>query len=548
MAVTVFYADQNMQDIGVLKGFKLDLTVSMETGANDFEVRTSIDGIEMDEGYYIYAEDSEYGGIIDSKRISTKDKTLYYSGRTWRGMLESKIIQPPTGEDYYKASGDLNVVLDTLIDDFGLNDLFYADSVLTGVTVTNYQFYRYTDVYSGIIRLLSNLDYKLVIEFDTSELKCKIGAVPIVDYGENQEVTSDLYDFDIRRVGGTVNHLIGLGAGDLKDRLVIHKYADANGNISDTQTLFGKDEITAIYDYSNAEDATELEEKMLEEFQKLIGSDSIEITLNEIDADVGDKVTAYEEKTEIEAIQYVQSKIVTIDDDTINVQHSGKTVSVSEHGEIRQSTEYEKLKEELDTLSNEVDEKLSTKQNAGFGTPTETSFNNITTAGNYWVDPNVTTSNAPNNDNGVLQVLRANGNNAGVIEQIFWSYRRGMFYREFANNQWYAWKGGVINATVTSIHSSYKIDSGNVRRIGDIVYVTVLGHATAQITSASSTALIRVPYHVSAYLTRMCSIGGNAYPRLYGKNTTDIGCSISSTIASGTVVDFDFCYFTEDNA
>ena len=337
MAVTVFYANQNMQDIGVLKGFKLDMTVSMETGDNDFEVRTSIGGIEMEEGYYIYAEGNEYGGIVDTKRINTKDKTLYYSGRTWRGMLESKIIQPPTGEDYYKASGDLNVVLDTLIDDFGLDDLFYADSTLTGVTVTNYQFYRYTDVYSGIIRLLSNLDYKLVIEFDTSELKCKIGAVPVIDYGENQEVTSDLYDFDIKKVGGTVNHLIGLGAGELKDRMVVHKYADENGTISDTQTLFGKDEIVAIYDYGNAESRAELEEQMLEQFQNMIGSDNIQITLNEIDADVGDKLTAYEENTEIEAIQYVESKVVTIDDETINVQHSAKTVQISEHGEVRYS-------------------------------------------------------------------------------------------------------------------------------------------------------------------------------------------------------------------
>ena len=193
-------------------------------------------------------------------------------------------------------------------------------------------------------------------------------------------------------------------------------------------------------------------------------------------------------------------------------------------------------------------QKLSTKQNAGLGAPTETDFNSITTAGNYWVNPNVTTANAPNNDNGVLQVLRANGNNAGVIEQIFWSYRRGMFHREYTNNQWYAWKGGVMNGTVTSIHASYKIDSGTVRRVGDIVYVTVLGRTTAQITSASTTALIRVPYHVGAYLTRMCSVGGASYPRLYGKTSTDIGCGISSTLASGVTVDFDFCYFTEDNA
>ena len=386
MAVTVFYADNNMQDIGVLKGFKLDMTVSMETGANDFEVRTSIGGIEMDEGYYIYAEGNEYGGIVDAKRINTKDKTLYYGGRTWRGMLESKIIEPPTGQDYYKASGDLNVVIDTLIDDFDLGDLFYADSTLTGVEVTNYQFYRYTDVYSGIIRLLSALDYKLVIEIDTSELKCKIGAVPVIDYGENQEVTSDLYDFDIKRVGGTVNHLIGLGAGELKDRMVVHKYADANGTISDTQTLFGKDEIVAIYDYGNAESRQELEDQMIEEFQNMIGSDNIQITLNEIDADVGDKVTAYEEKTEIEAIQYIESKVITIDDETINVQHSAKTVQISEHGEIRYSgggggADVSRITE------NEIDEMFGSASGTGTDAQDYVVEHRITTAsdGSTWI-------------------------------------------------------------------------------------------------------------------------------------------------------------------
>lgn len=339
MAVTVFYANENMEDVGVLKGFKLDMTISMETGNNDYEVRTSIGGIEMYEGYYVYAEDSEYGGIVDAKRINTKTNTLYYSGRTWRGMLESKVIIPPSGQDYYTASGDLNVVIGQLVNDFGLGELFYADSTLSGETVTNYQFYRYTDVYSGIMRLLSDLGYKLAIRFDTNQFKCKLSAEPIVDYGDSQEITSDLYDFDISKVGGTVNHLIGLGSGELKNRLVLHRYADADGRISSTQTFFGKDEIVDIYEYALAEDTQELDEQMSKRFQSLIGSDDIRITLNDVEADVGDKLTVYEENTGIEAIQYIQNKIITIDDDTMNVQHSTKTVGYSGvHGELASNT------------------------------------------------------------------------------------------------------------------------------------------------------------------------------------------------------------------
>ena len=331
--MVVFYANENTEDIGVFKSFTLDMQISMETGDNDFEIKTPIDGIQLDKGYYIYAEGTEYGGIVDKIRIDTKNKTKYYDGRTWRGMLESKVIVPPVGEDYYIVSGDLIDVIDVLIEDFNLDDLFYVDPFDTGITVTNYQFYRYTDVYSGIIRLLSDKGYKLSIEFDTAQFKCKLSAVPIIDYGENQEVTSDLYDFDITQVYGTVNHLIGLGSGELKDRMVLHLYADVDGNISTTQTQFEKNEIVDIYDYQNVESLEELQDKMTERFKQLIGSDIIKITLNDIDADVGDKLTAYEEITGIQAIQYIQSKIIKIDDSKMSIQHSAKTIQINQKGD-----------------------------------------------------------------------------------------------------------------------------------------------------------------------------------------------------------------------
>lgn len=334
--MVIFYANSNLEDIGIFKSFTLDVQISMESGSNTFEIKTPQDGIVLDKGYYIYAEDTEYGGIVDKIRIDTKNKTKYYDGRTWRGILGSKVIVPPANTDYYTASGDLNTVLGTLISDFGLDSLFYADSTSTGVTVTNYQFYRYTDVYSGIIKLLSDKDYKLTIQFDTSVLKCKLSAVPVVDYGENQNVTSDLYDFDITQVYGTVNHLIALGTGELKDRMVVNLYADTSGNISTTQTQFGKNEIVAIYDYPNVESLQELTDAATERLKELIGSDTIKITLNDVNADVGDKLTAYEESTGISAVQYIQNKVVTIDDDKIKVQHSAKTIqTTSQSGESK---------------------------------------------------------------------------------------------------------------------------------------------------------------------------------------------------------------------
>lgn len=186
------------------------------------------------------------------------------------------------------------------------------------------------------------------------------------------------------------------------------------------------------------------------------------------------------------------------------------------------------------------------KQNAGLGTPTATDFNNITTAGNYWVNPDVSSTNRPNNDYGILQVLRADGNNGGVIEQVFYSYRRGIFWREFANNQWYEWKGGIAEKNTATASNGYVIDNQLVRRVGDIVYARIQGHASQQITSANTKTLVTLPYSNSGVLISIVSIGGNAYARvnMSGKNVSQ---AVSTTIASSTVVDFQLAYFTWDN-
>ena len=50
-----------------------------------------------------------------------------------------------------------------------------------------------------------------------------------------------------------INHMICLGKGELKDRLVIDLYVDQNGKIGQTQFFQGVDEIADIYDSSSSE-------------------------------------------------------------------------------------------------------------------------------------------------------------------------------------------------------------------------------------------------------------------------------------------------------
>ena len=71
--------------------------------------------------------------------------------------------------------------------------------------------------------------------------------MPIVDYSQQIEFSSDMrLNYTMHMEGDGVNHLICLGQGELKNRIVRHLYVDQNGNIGSTQYYTGVDEIAAV--------------------------------------------------------------------------------------------------------------------------------------------------------------------------------------------------------------------------------------------------------------------------------------------------------------
>ena len=206
-------------EVGVLKKFSLDYEISAEPNDNTFQVRTSIDNDMMERGAFIYVEeDLEIGGRVYWKRVDTKNKIIYYTGKTWRGMLASKVIQPltPLGTpmNYYLVSGDLTNCVNQVLNHCSLDSMFETDGINTGVTLTDYKFYRYTDAYSGIMKMLSDNGYKMQIRFDSINKMCVIHLAPIVNYDNQQEITSDLFYLDITKASDEVYHLIALGRGE----------------------------------------------------------------------------------------------------------------------------------------------------------------------------------------------------------------------------------------------------------------------------------------------------------------------------------------------
>ncbi len=90
---------------------------------NDFQLTVHEPDASLEAGAFVYVDGTEYGGIIDSTGSSLDDgvPTVAYEGRTWHGLLASRIIQPPSGQDYRTVSGDATDCIQQVIDHIGLS-------------------------------------------------------------------------------------------------------------------------------------------------------------------------------------------------------------------------------------------------------------------------------------------------------------------------------------------------------------------------------------------------------------------------------------------
>ena len=312
----LIYTNADREDIGVLKDYTFDLAFG--SSENDFECKVYKENHCCLEDYFLYIDGTEYGGIIDS--IGVADDEITYSGRTWHGILNSKILEPDSGQDYLILNGEANTVLGQLIGRMGLNSLFKASAETSGITINNYKMNRYIKGYDGIIKMLKAFGGKLNIKFNKGFVE--LSAKPIVDYSQNEQFNSDLIDFDVTKNYNPINHCICLGKGDLAKREVIHIYADRNGNISENQVFTGLEEVTAIYENVNAE-GDELKSGGIEVIQNSWAADKLDFDFNADNEsyDIGDIVGAREEITETTATKEITKKIVTIKNNDITISY-----------------------------------------------------------------------------------------------------------------------------------------------------------------------------------------------------------------------------------
>lgn len=297
---------------------------------NDFEVTIAVSDYDTERMGYrcrIFAPGTEYGGIIGDIESISGTRKVALRGRTWRGMLQYKVVEPPAGQDHLVLSGELNTAIRTLIGDrFG--DLMVIPEVDTGITIKSWQVDRYVTLYDALQKLVSNYGCRLQIQYAQPEgLEygyVTVQAVPIVDYSEQLEYRQEegIY-VTVRDCRNGVNHLVCVGEGEKQDRVVLHLYVQKNGTIGKKQYYTGLNEISAVYNYSSAE-ADKLEEDGTKRLKELQNYKKCEMTIDNADLEIGDIVAGYDAVTNTQVIKPVIQKILKMQNGNITIDYSVK--------------------------------------------------------------------------------------------------------------------------------------------------------------------------------------------------------------------------------
>lgn len=272
-------------------------------------------------GSRIFVPGEEYGGIVGQITTDTDLALVTASGYTWRGFLAQKVISPFEGDDYRTVGGNASMILSELIDQRFSNQIV-ADSSLSEVNIISYQFKRYCTLLDGLNDMLRTVGARISLKYDDELAKVTVAAVPTVDYSAEIELSQD-YDlqFTYDDVRNRPNHLIVGGKGELAEREILHLYTDRNGKISNTQSLFGLDEIEVFWENTSTD---QLEKDARKHFEEIKNCAKMSMDINSIPdaARIGDIVGGRDHITGQSMRAPIGNIILQINGDTITKKYT----------------------------------------------------------------------------------------------------------------------------------------------------------------------------------------------------------------------------------
>lgn len=278
---------QGLHEYAALSPVSFECEIGTGDASNDFELR----GYDVFSGG-VYIPGTEYGGFIERTESTTGEDMHIYKGWTWRGLLSQAVISPPSGADYYTASGDLHDIMRGIVS-ARFSGLFTVPDTPSGRTA-NWQADRFCTVLDGLVDLCDENGYKLTLRaYKDDTVKVELKAVPIVTisgaYNEDNRLSLTFTDDQMG-----INHLICMGSGELQNRQRVDLYVQADGTIGTTKYHSGRWEREQYYDYPNAESLAELEKQGRKRLKEVMSKKTLQINRIEgVEMDIGDIVTGY---------------------------------------------------------------------------------------------------------------------------------------------------------------------------------------------------------------------------------------------------------------
>lgn len=297
-------------------------------GDRNFEMEIPCDAYTSDlcAGARIFEIDTEFGGRIGGLETDSENDIVKITGMTWRGILNKKVLTPPTLSTHRVVTGDLNGIINSLISECDLGEMFVG-SEESVYTITSYQFDRYSTLLEGINKMLESCNHKLVVEYVRGENgeggKVKIYAKPVVDYSNYTEISqNNRINFTLQEKNDGINHLVCAGEGQNEQRIQVDLYVGADGSISENQYYTGIDEVAELYEYTSADRDTLIQygrERLLE----LANYQNLTMSINALDFTplIGDIVGGRDHVTGMYMKQPITNLIYREEDGVVTVQY-----------------------------------------------------------------------------------------------------------------------------------------------------------------------------------------------------------------------------------
>ena len=310
MELEFIYTNKDWQQLGYLNDCKLDIEIGKyNVASNDFELTINKKNWnrEFDKGSLFYAENTEYGGMVLSKKVDTSSQSVILKGKTFRGLLEKEYIQPSEGETHVALKGEVNEAIKKLLGT-RFNDLITVDELGLSNIHVDYQV-RDMNLLDALERMLTKKNARIDIKYFDNQ--CHIKAVEVKDLSEQIQID---YSYRLTMVveepAQNFNHVLALGKGELTQRLRLNLYKQPDGSWGTAENGSGLSRHTFKYEDTNEEVLEKLKEKAIEKVNEANGSNTVSVSFDGDMAELFDIVSAKEEITGVSFKERITRKIL----------------------------------------------------------------------------------------------------------------------------------------------------------------------------------------------------------------------------------------------